>query len=207
MKVLHSSDLHGNYKKLLEALSEKFDLWIDTGDFFDNISWGNPYLEAPYQLSVLRARAKEINDALEDRPLIYVPGNHDYVELSVAISNAFRVEPDSSISKLDHVFSGFREVGRTGVPWNGELRDEFFPLLMDMTFSHDPTILITHNPATGVLDQDVHGDSYGIDGLRERIEASRVRHHFFGHIHNSGNCEREGVKYFNGACRVLFHEV
>ena len=36
MRVLHTSDLHGKYKRLL-AFDEPFDVWVDTGDFFDNV--------------------------------------------------------------------------------------------------------------------------------------------------------------------------
>jgi hypothetical protein len=35
--ILHSSDLHGQYKLLLEGhANTDFDVWVDTGDFFDN---------------------------------------------------------------------------------------------------------------------------------------------------------------------------
>ena len=36
MRVLHTSDLHGKYKRLL-AVEEPFDVWVDTGDFFHNV--------------------------------------------------------------------------------------------------------------------------------------------------------------------------
>lgn len=38
MKILHTSDLHGNWRFLLQYTD--FDVWVDTGDFIPNISRG-----------------------------------------------------------------------------------------------------------------------------------------------------------------------
>lgn len=46
LRILHSSDLHGQWRKLLTV--EDFDIWVDTGDFLPNISRGES-IEAAWQ--------------------------------------------------------------------------------------------------------------------------------------------------------------
>lgn len=50
MKILHTSDLHGNWK--LPMRYADFDVWVDTGDFFPNISRGER-VESNFQKSWL----------------------------------------------------------------------------------------------------------------------------------------------------------
>lgn len=69
----------------------------------------------------------------------------------------------------------------------------------------DTSVLITHGPAFGILDDAPRGrgkfEKVGCEALLDRIwELKKLKAHCFGHIHNSyGVREIEGVKFANVA--------
>ena len=91
--------------------------------------------------------------------------------------------------------------------WNGETYD--FKEVVDRAMLCDPDILVTHAPPAGILDDRAHGG--GISELTNYLSYREhsVKAHFFGHIHETGGrvVEKMGIKFINGAGRVLVHNI
>jgi len=51
----------------------------------------------------------------------------------------------------------------------------------------DTDIVITHGPAYGWLDQNVHGEHCGSETLRARFEEIKPKYHITGHLHEASN--------------------
>ena len=296
MKILHSSDLHGSFKKLLNF--NDFDVWVDTGDFFPNRTRGDVGVEKEFQTAFfkynwphpkevrleeaeeyLHHAKKELNrfekeysrwlatsysssktrearkkwetgiahrnekiwdlernlaharddwrDAqkkpggfkpaysigktltkwLDGRPLISVPGNHDYVSLANLMkqsgARAYSVTPKGV--KVDGVrYSGFREVPWIHGEWAGETQQGDFGEVVEEVFAHPPDILLTHAGPANIMtgSDDWHG---GINTLATALsyKPHKIKAHFFGHDHDYGSQTREvmGVLFSNSATK------
>jgi hypothetical protein len=213
LRVLHSSDLHGNLSTLL-AEAGPFDLWLDTGDFFPNEAAGEVTVEAArerrFQRRWLREQVPTLVTWLAGRPALLMPGNHDYIELSEVLvdagADARRIVP-SGVDCAGLRWAGFREVKWMDGRWNGECQDFSEPIAA--TFSRALDVLVTHAPPEGVLDSEL---DFGIPALTTALRASRgIRAHFFGHDHRRGGewVDAWGMRFFNGAktvrCRNIAH--
>lgn len=65
--------------------------------------------------------------------------------------------------------------------------------------SSDTDVLITHNPAYGILDFD-DNINYGDEQLLSKVMAINPRLHLFGHIHTQhGITTEHGITFSNGA--------
>jgi Icc-related predicted phosphoesterase len=212
--ILHTSDLHGNYKKALAALEAGgFDLWIDSGDFFPNKTRGDWAIEPAFQTKWMAWKdlAARIVKALDGKTLISVGGNHDYVSLASLVKaaggNAHDLtEGPVTINGL--TFAGFSEVPWMAGEWNGETHA--FNEIVDATFQAQPDVLVTHAPPAGVLDTcPDHGG--GIAALMTALcyQAHEVKAHFFGHIHEFGGqvVEEMGIQFANGAGKAIVHTI
>lgn len=208
MRILHTSDLHGRYKRLLAEASD-FDIWVDTGDFFPNRGrvpqTGMAVIsqfERRHQLRWLRL--KNLPDRLarwlRGRPAICVPGNHDFIDLGAALRSAganatsLGSEP-ASVCGLK--WDGFREIPWMAGEWPGEAI-EFDPIVRRATMSC-PDVLCTHAPPKGILDGS---GSYGIPALADAVNKSQsIRLHLFGHEHEDGGSQVQvgGVLFSNAA--------
>ena len=215
LQILHSSDLHGNYKALL-ATTAAFDLWVDTGDFFPNRGRvpATGYqivgpMERRHQARWLEYKALPGRLArwLDGRPALSVAGNHDFVSLTVALRAAGADAHEVTAAGLDRCglrFSGFRHIPRLSGEWPGETDD--FSALIAEALGAGPDVLVTHAPPAGVLDRG--GADYGIPGLRDAIaggQAPGLRAHLFGHDHACAgeDCTAAGgVRFYNGATRI-----
>lgn len=216
VRVLHTSDLHGKYKRLL-AFDEPFDVWVDTGDFFDNEGRKpktdyriNPLIETQYQAKWWRWKnlGERISAWLDGRPAITVSGNHDFLRLASLLrrdhSETYEVTP-SGVDVLGLRWSGFREVTQSIGEWMGETPEAGLLQLAEQTVASNPDVVLTHARPSGVFETDwlTH---LGLPGL---VGTSTARWHFFGHEHASGGrvLDRDGVRYVNGACHLQVHEL
>jgi len=224
VRILHSSDLHGKYKKLL-AVEEDFDIWLDTGDFFDNRGRTPrtgyniiPSAEVHFQKNWLHYKdiPTKLKRWLKGRPAILVPGNHDFLDLATILrvkgAQSHRIIP-AGVEVGGFLWAGFREINPMDGEWPGETDD--FSKLIEETFGVCPDILVTHAPPKGILDEiwdaTKDDDDYGIVELAEAL-ATREHHikaHFFGHAHKSGGHEttRDGVRFFNGSHNIRIIEL
>lgn len=222
LRVLHTSDLHGKYKRFLQSDLD-FDVWLDTGDWFDNIGRSAktggrivPALEARQQARWLQWKqlCPRIRDWLKGRPVILLPGNHDFLSLANALQQSgcpevHSITPDG-VQVAGLTWAGFRQIPRIAWEWEGEIEEADFEPLIQQTLACAPDVLVTHAPAGGILDD--HGSrGYGIQPLTSALayQPHRVRWHFFGHEHACGGrqVEEMGIRFFNGACHVLVHEI
>ena len=206
MKILHTSDIHGGYERVLEALaSGDHDVWVDSGDFFPNKTRGDRDVEPAWQAKW--SGWKNIGDrlvaALAGRPLVCVGGNHDYVDLAAIVRDAggtaFNLA-DGPATVGGRVFAGFREVPYIAGEWNGETHD--FDALIEGAMGCDPAVLVTHSPPGGILDDSTDGHPPGIGALTNRLMYAPhgVVVHLFGHIHvHGGSVEDVGGIVFSNA--------
>lgn len=209
MKILHSSDLHGDWSLLLEKLQgDDYDVWVDTGDFFDNLTRGEVAAELWFQArclwnpSAAGIPARKIEAALRGRPLISVAGNHDYLDLTQALViagvNVHKITP-AGVEVNGFRFAGFRQIPWIEGEWNGETHD--FNDLVDQTMDTDPDVLCTHAPASSIL-----SGPWGISRLSSALmyRRSQIRTHLFGHTHEFGGMEQTiaDIRFFNGARTV-----
>jgi Icc-related predicted phosphoesterase len=205
MKILHSSDLHGQYDDLFSFTD--FDLWIDTGDFFPNSTRGERKKEIVYQQrwAIDNDLGSRLTEWLNGRPLVSVGGNHDYVALADLIDTfggkAFDLS-EGSTEIAGMTFAGFREIPWIIGEWNGETHD--LSGLVRNAIGADPDILVTHAPPAGILDTRQYRG--GIEGLAMALnyQPHRVKYHFFGHIHENGGkvVDEMGIKFINGANHI-----
>jgi len=215
MRVLHSSDLHGDVSKLL-GCGMAFDLWLDTGDFFPNLAAADAAdvdasLEHRHQARWMREfpdLAGRLVRWLAGRHALIMPGNHDYLDLAASLGNAGASVDLVSVDGVECMglqWAGFREVKWMEGRWKGECRD-FSPLIA-RTFEDEPDILVTHAPPAEVLESDL---GFGIAELTSALRQSeRVTTHFFGHDHRCGGeyADALGIRFYNGAKRVMLREV
>lgn len=226
MQVLHTSDLHGRYKPLLRALAQDdYDLWIDTGDLLPNPNrdrhghdWHATNRTHQSKWLGFKSLAKRIAEALDGRPAILVRGNHDFVSLAQRLKPrgvpVTELTAGVSVEHGEHRFAGFGEVVRHHGRWSGEVEQGAFEPLVRATMDQAPTVLCTHSPAYGVLDQvdtsvatdDAH---IGVRALAQALEhgAHDVRLHLFGHVHETAGqqVDRFGVRCSNGALGFAIH--
>lgn len=192
MRILHTSDLHGIRGSLIKSLENlDFDVWVDSGDFFPNLTHGIAETEVGYQSEWAAKSLKPIAETLiaRNKPLISVPGNHDYISL-VTILRSMGVEAyDLTESPVDlggERFAGYREIPYIRGEWVGECHD-FVPVVRNM-LDQNPTVLVTHAPAAGFLDGDGEGHSHGVALLSSTLQYAphSIKAHLFGHIHRAG---------------------
>lgn len=205
IRIGHFSDLHSNIARITGA--ESVDVWVCTGDFFPNATRGDRAVEEPFQTEWFTSVKDELFVRLGGRPLIWVEGNHDYVSLAKLLREhgyAGQVWDlaDGPVDFGGHRFAGFGEIPWIEGEWNGETHD--LRPLVDRAFDQDPTILVTHSPASGILDEV--GGGHG-DGIRPLTIALTYRPHrivlsLCGHIHEQGGkrIEMMGVLFVNSAC-------
>lgn len=211
MKILHSSDLHGEWYSLTSQDLD-FDLWIDSGDFFPNETRGFEALEIHYQEGYLGRFGASLVKWLGNRPMISVGGNHDYVSLARYLqskgSNAHDLT-EKPFHFKGETFAGFREIPYIIGEWKGETYPQDFEPIINKAFDANPTILVTHAPPNQIL--DFAGDNYGIPVLTSALSwrKHRIRHHFFGHIHTQGGKDdvQMGISFHNSATFARIIEI
>ncbi len=246
LRLLHTSDLHGNWR--LPTRYEDFDVWVDTGDFFPNVSRGErvertfqkawlttdrrklrtmtmPWLRdrygpgASYWYPPKRKQppssgsiVAELTAWLRGRPLVCVPGNHDYTSLAQGLARCGAKTWDVTKGPVEidgEVFAGFREVPYMIGEWAGEAHDTATPARRAL--SADPTILLTHSPPMGILDLcEGKGGHCGVPYVTSHLsyQPHRVKLHMFGHVHEDAHMAKEmGVLFSNAAQKARIIEV
>ena len=215
LRVLHTSDLHGEHGRLLlPALRGDlghYDVWVDSGDL-----QGEPARIGAGRLATMRwqqARWSEtrmshhICEALAGRPAILVPGNHDlYVyrlDLRMEAPNVHAPTDGEVVTAAGLRWCGLRAIPDCGGRFEGELPTPELAALARSLPAAD--VLVSHAPPAG------HATSmrpeWGVPGLDHH--AARVI--MCGHIHERGGMDRvvDGRRIINGArmARIVSIEV
>jgi len=212
MRVLHSSDLHGVRSRsyqLFWQLAGRYDVWIDTGDMFPNVSRGDVDREVVYQLGYVCSVVDEMVAALDGRPLISVGGNHDYISLAEAIRKAGGTAYDVSEGPVTiggKVFAGFPPAPWLAGEWNREVHS-FSDIIAELERQR-PDVLLTHSPPAGILDGTKKGEHCGITALAGFLAYGdhQITTHCFGHVHTQGQrVLRQGGICFSNAANGFNH--
>lgn len=191
----------------------------------------DPAFEAVHQKRWIKECLGSYRDLMppetRDNPVICVRGNHDFTDLSEAFGgDVWEVTLDPTRTTTVH---GLKVGGCRGIPqivgeWSDELEENGKPPEGNMirpaqgnfddVVSKLPTdleILITHAPPFGMLDAE--GSHYGSRALNrymnERLYVwSRLRAHFFGHVHMARGSRNEGgILFSNAATGHLTFEI
>ena len=254
LRILHSSDLHGNWR--LPTQFKDFDLWIDSGDYFPNVSRGKS-IEASFQrdwmttnklklkrhyMPIVRdmhvddpaptkwypsdsrqppfdgSVAARLAEWLSGRPALTVPGNHDFTDLAEILGRAGAKAVNltkSPASVFGLIFAGMREIPRIEGEWAGEADDAQLSAAVSRVMSQDPDVLVTHAPASGILDCAQGGAGHvGISPLTTWLayRPHTVRLVLCGHVHEHGGdplVEEMGITFSNAAqvARIIEIEI
>jgi len=203
MRILAASDIHGRhdtFRWLAELLRHgDADALVLAGDLL-GVPNGFETVEAAQE-----SDASVVATLLESLavPVHYIMGNDDVVELrprthGVRSLNLTRVD-QGAYNFVGYQFTLPLMGGVFEKPEEGIGRDlASIAPLMD-----ERTVLVTHSPALGMLDETPLGHA-GSASIRDVIDTRRVRIHIHGHIHDCFG--RSGV-HFNvaaaGRCRAM----
>ena len=143
------------------------------------------------------------------KPVVWVGGNHDYVNLAELLrENGYENAFDATIEAVE--IGGHRFAGMDSIPWiAGEWRNEEHDLtpMVERVIAMNPTILVTHAPPAGILD----AVGYGVRPLTTALayQPHQIVAHLFGHVHENGcqDIEEMGIRFYNNAENVRFIEV
>ena len=196
MKILASSDLHGNHRfyRMILDIAKRSDARaiVLAGDLlgyppgFDNVE------------DAQRADARDILELLEAASMLvfYIMGNDDLVELGprsglVRSLHGVRIDLDAyhfvgyqySLPFMGGIYEKTEEaIGRD--------LEELVPL------ADDCTVFVTHSPAKGHLDRTMLNTQAGSASILDFVEKTGVRAHVHGHLHSGFG--RDG-RHFNVA--------
>lgn len=189
MKIYHLSDTHG--WGFWDHPLPDVDVVVHTGDLFPNITRGIVEREVPFQTAWLQRFLDPIRKWLGNRPLIYVPGNHDYIELADFLPATRATLTPVQVAGLQWI--GFREIPYIAGEWAGEVRTPEMAAIISDIFDGDSglsapgDILLSHAPPAGIFDSDRPGVHYGIPALATALQyrTHRFQAALFGHVHQA----------------------
>jgi len=179
MRILASADVHGVmavYEWLLEAATRhRADLWILAGDLFAGDDPPDQQRQAARILALLRRSPV---------PVYYLMGNDDNI-LLVSDDERVRLLHGCRLVLGDYHFVGYHftppfagDVFVKEEPEIGKDLEELEPLI------DDKTVVVTHTPAHGTLDQ-VYARSVGSPSVAALLARRPFLAHIHGHIHEA----------------------
>lgn len=201
MRILAAADIHGApvvYDWLMGLSHCSLDALVLAGDLLEG-DFAPGQMEQASRLVAL-FRTSPI-------PILYLMGNDDNVSLDYEDT---LIQPlhGRRIEMRECNFVGYQYtppfVGDAFVKPDGEIEEDLKLLepLLD-----EQTILVTHAPALGILDED-YGENLGSSAIAALLRRKRVMAHIHGHIHKRFG--REGNS-FNVAsakvCRAMVIDV
>jgi len=171
LKILHVSDMHCATEVLVKVLrSEEYDLVIASGDF--------------ECVDTVEALVNASSDVYA------VTGNMDNPAVYRKLGN-MGVLLDGRIAVFDELYIA----GVGGLNFRGSLA-KLERELRDI--EGGVSILVTHHPPKGVLDEPREGLHIGLSEILNLVKRLRPRIHLFGHVHERpGYLVREGVVHVN----------
>lgn len=215
LRIAHISDTHDAPRIVRQVADLQVDVICLTGDILNNrgrINGGGiiPSLERKYQESWGRKQAKKWAADFGDTPVVYVDGNHDFIDIGkwlrhYGCTNLHHITAETPCVEVNGVrFAGFREIPWIAGEWEGEVHD--LRPAVDRAFECNPDILVTHGPPAGILDGP---NGYGSAPLATALtwRAGNIKAHLFGHVHETGGTiiEEMGITFSNAAnhCQVV----
>jgi Icc-related predicted phosphoesterase len=196
MKILASADVHGRrpvYDWLLNVAQEQdVDAIVLAGDLFGCLDgFGTPE-------DAQRHEARLLTDVLQGvgRPVLYIMGNDDLVELNAG-SDQLQSLHGREVKCGRFAFVGYQYslpfMGGTFEKPDADIRADLARLPVRLG---PDTVFVSHSPALGILDPGFGDVHIGSSALRDFLEANHFRAHIHGHSH--GGFGRHG-SHFNVA--------
>jgi Icc-related predicted phosphoesterase len=201
MRILHISDTHS----LMPRLHGMFDIIVHSGDLFPNFGKLREK-EIEFQLRWLEDNLLPFKTWTQNKPFLFVPGNHDYINSllveSVLNSNdidAYLIK-EEVFSYKNYNFYGFPYVPYINGQFNYELNIPEMEVkvdeMLDRLYITKADIIVAHAPLANVLDLTYDGFHIGstviANGLLYKINKEDLPGYYLcGHCHQS-----------NGVCRV-----
>jgi Icc-related predicted phosphoesterase len=196
LRLLHVSDTHGTFPDLdLRGV----DVVVHSGDLFRNFSRGGAG-EQLRQHDWLEAKAERVAGWLKGVPMLYVPGNHDFLNSDHAcsvLSSTAGVRCESLCERSVRLkglhFYGIPWCPYFGGEWNYETTEDKIAEAYARV-PKDVDVLVSHCPPKRQLDLVPSGENIGslaaFDWFARRGFAPKVW--LFGHAH-----EAFGLKVWN----------
>ncbi len=229
---MHTSDLHGEIMSKVHNkthLLKSFDVWVDTGDFFDNypiitggtfvngyrVGWQRRIdrtIEVKNQTQWLKNKdiLKHMVKWLDGRPFVSVAGNHDFISLAQELKdfgyeNVHEVTPEG-FELFDLKWAGFANINYIQGEWNHETSPAEFDNLVERIDKAQPDMLICHSPPRGIFDVGgYYTKPIGIGHLTNYFtyKPHKIKYMLFGHCHEQGGKKKIhedlGITFVNGA--------
>jgi Icc-related predicted phosphoesterase len=218
IRIAHFSDLHSDLTRLAHCLDLKgVDLWVTSGDFFNNSTRGEVKYEVPYQTRWLGLNIDFFKKLFGETPVLVQDGNHDYAPTQQIFAAAgidarqvhrTKREVVLGAEKKVLTYAGFREINWIAGEWNGETHPTDMAGIVDQVMGENPDLLINHSPPGGILDGAFA--HYGIPSLAGQLSYREhtVKANLFGHCHDSAGIKIEdGVIYSNAATTMNIVEI
>jgi Icc-related predicted phosphoesterase len=214
MRLCHVSDTHGKFPRLYG----RYDAVIHTGDLLPNshhVFTGNRNLEMAFQLQWIRDNINEFKSWLGGHPLLYVPGNHDFIdsnllefELRSVGLEVFNLT-DKVLTFQGVNFYGFPYVPSINGMWNyerelPEMQKEVDKMVLELNKTY-VDVLACHAPPYKQLDLTMGNEVVGCQvmatALDYKINKDMLPSYFLcGHIHEAnGMSVRNGMMVSNAA--------
>lgn len=179
LTILAAADLHGKkqaYKGLAyHARQRDVDLVVLAGDL------------TRYRDDALEEEIKDILKSIR-KPVLFVMGNDD----------AYEWQREYNLVNLNMKRYVYHNIPFTGYQYSNPFaggdfekieEEQIKDLKVLSGFVDSDTILVTHNPCYGILDEPDKGRHEGGRGLFDFCSHIRPKYHIFGHIHESAGVE------------------
>ena len=219
IRIAHISDTHDHPSILRGVAQVECDLIVLTGDILNNKGRCEdtefriiPGWERRYQESWFRPQAKKWAADFAGRPVLYVPGNHDFIGIGHWLAHYGHTnlhvisDENPCVEILGKRFAGYRQVPYLAGEWMGE--DFDMRKHVERALACNPDILVTHAPPGGILDGT---NGYGVAALTSKLfyGEHQITHHLFGHNHDDGGqvVVEGGITFSNAAGHINLIEV
>jgi Icc-related predicted phosphoesterase len=192
MIIRHISDTHG----LFPISTQPFDLTVHSGDIFPE--QGHTIREnSAYQNNWFKSNKNEIIDNLQDKPLIYIHGNHDFAKYELIQSH---IPNAIDLNNRFHKINDINFYGFPYVPWCGwdcnqlhdaDMADKIREVANKLN-ENPAQIFLSHGPMKGILDNEIR--KFGCVRLNDmfhyKVKVDNLPTHFLhGHIHESSGTQ------------------
>ena len=198
MRILHISDTHS----LLPKLKGNFDIVVHSGDIFPNFGYSIDK-EKEFQLRWLETNIPYFKEWLQDKPFLFVPGNHDHVnpllvELVLNSNNIYSIFLKEEILTFkNYNFYGFPHVPYINGSFSYELCVSEMKYKVDKMVSASKNmkidVLVAHAPLANILDLTEYNIHIGNTIMSNALTyETNVDYYFSGHCHSSHGITKVG---------------
>lgn len=197
MRLLHCSDRHESFPEL----RGNFDCIVDSGDILPDPPREEKE-KAQWQLQWLEDHIEEYRQWLNDKPFLFVAGNHDRIS-PFEMEHLLNTNGIEAYCLHDKIVS-HKGINFYGFPYVNPINGNYFyetesadmihkvdQMVRDINLRAYVDVIVAHAPPAGILDYSFRNkESYGIkamtDAFSYKIDKNRrPRLYCCGHIHEA----------------------